>query len=120
MAREAQLRREDRESRAVKPKEPIIEGESLRRALKRLSDQRVQDTLIAEAGAAAPLIEKFREAKAEQNVASLSRLLAVDTGHIKAIVKPLVELGFLEELTDSYKVPSLYRDGLAITQGKAY
>jgi len=39
---------------------------------------------------------------------------------VKAIVKPLVEIGFLEELKDSYKIPMLYRDGLDVTQGKAF
>lgn len=29
-------------------------------------------------------------------------------------------MGFLEEIGDSFKVPMLYRDGLNITQGKAF
>lgn len=31
-----------------------------------------------------------------------------------------MELGFLEKVGNTYKVPILYREGLAITQGKAF
>jgi hypothetical protein len=120
MARDAQVRKEGREPRQVEPGTPVIEGDSLRRALSSLSEMRVQDTLLAEAGAAAPIVEKFREGKAEHNEESLARLLGVQGSQVKAIIKPLVELGFIEELKDTYKVPMLYRDGLAITQGKAF
>jgi hypothetical protein len=120
MARETQLRGEDREPRQVLDGAAIIEGESLRRALTRLSDTRVQDTLLAEAGAAAPLIERFREGKAEHNEGSLAKLFGLEAGQVKANIKLLIEIGFLEELTDSYKIPMLYRDGLNVTQGKAF
>ncbi len=36
------------------------------------------------------------------------------------VTKALAELGFLEKLGDTYKIPSLYRDGLNVTQGKAF
>lgn len=120
MAREAQLRREERDGRVLSPAASIIESDSIRRAFSRLSDQRVQDTLLAEAGAAVPIIEKFREGKAEHNDGSIAKLLGVDTATVKSAVRPLVELGFLEELSDAYKIPMLYREGLAITQGKAF
>jgi hypothetical protein len=32
----------------------------------------------------------------------------------------LVAAGFLEVIKDSFKVPSLYREGMKITQGKAF
>ena len=38
----------------------------------------------------------------------------------EALAKSLIEIGFLEEAGNSYKVPLLYRDGLGITQGKAF
>jgi len=120
MAREAQMRREDRDPRLVAQGSAVIEGDSLRRALTRLSETRVQDTLLAEAGDAAPLVEKFREGKAEHNESSLAKLFNVDSSKVKPLIKPLIELGFLEELSDTFKVPMLYRDGLAITQGKAF
>lgn len=39
---------------------------------------------------------------------------------VRAKIRPLVDIGFLEEFMDSYKIPSLYREGLQITQGKAF
>lgn len=119
-AREAQLRREERESRCYEPGLPVIEQDSLRRALKRLSVERVEDTLLAEAGADAPLIERFRGGKAEHNTASLGLLLGLSESEVSGAIKPLLELGFLEQAGESFKVPILYREGLAITQGKAF
>jgi hypothetical protein len=36
------------------------------------------------------------------------------------MAKPLIELGFLEEVAGNFKIPMLYRGGLEITQGKAF
>ena len=60
-ARDAQLRREDREPRQFDPKQPIIEAESLRRALAQLSETRVSDTLLAEAKTKPPKLRSFVE-----------------------------------------------------------
>jgi len=119
-SKEAQIRSEDRNPRAYDPGLAIIEPESIRRALRGLSDQRVQDTLLAEAADLAPIIERFRDGKAEHNSSSLATLLQVPEGGLRNTIKPLLEMGFLEETGNSYKVPMLYRDGLAITQGKAF
>lgn len=119
MAQQAQLRREDRESRPLTADNPIIEPDNLRRALTQLSNQRVQDTLMAEAGNSADVIRRFRDGKAEHNYESLGEILELKNGALRSAVKPLVEIGFLEEVSDTFKVPSLYRDGLGITQGKA-
>jgi hypothetical protein len=122
MAQQAQLRREERErdSRAYGPGAAIIEGDALRRALAQLSQQRVQDTLLAEAGIYAPLIERFRDGKAEHNTESLAYLLERDPSGIRSTIQPLMDIGFLEDIKDTYKVPTLYREGLHITQGKAF
>ncbi len=119
-AREIQLRAEDRTPRPFGPGVSLMEPASIRRALQRLSESRVQDTLLAEAPELAPLIERFRDGKAEHNVDSLSSLLKMDPTQIRAAIKPLLELGFMEEIGDIFKIPMLYRDGLGITQGKAY
>jgi hypothetical protein len=119
-AREAQLRREERESRTFENGVPLIEQDSLRRALVRLSAERVEDTLLAEAGTDAPLIERFRDGKAEHNTGSMATLLGVGESEIGAAIRTLLELGFLEQTGETYKVPMLYRDGLNITQGKAF
>lgn len=119
-AREAQLRAEDRTAREYSLDAPMIEPDAIRRAQRGLSDQRVQDTLLAEAADFAPMIEKFRDGKAEHDVSSIAQLLSVSTGSVRTAIKPLLEMGFLEEVGDSFKVPMLYRDGLQITQGKAF
>jgi hypothetical protein len=122
MAQQAQLRREEREpdSREYHPAVALIEGDALRRALAQLSQQRVQDTLLAEAGVYAPLIDRFRDGKAEHNTDSLSYLLELDQNTVRSTIKPLLDIGFLEDIKDTYKVPTLYREGLNITQGKAF
>ena len=119
-ARQAQLRSEDRSPREQSPELPIIEGDAIRRAQRALSERRVQDTLFAEASDLAPTIEKFRDGKAEHSVKSLSELLGLPEQSVRAAIKPLLEIGFLEEVGSSFKVPMLYRDGLNITQGKAF
>ena len=119
-AREAQLRREDRESRDFVAGQNLIEPDSIRRALSRLSEERVADTLLAEAGELSGVIEKFRDGKAEHNEESIAKQLGISKAEVQAAVKPLVELGVLETVGDSYKIPMLYRDGLGITQGKAF
>jgi hypothetical protein len=121
-AQEAQQRQERRqgEDHEYAEDETVISGDSLKRGLEALSSERVQDTLLAEAGDYASLVERFRDGKAEHNAASLAATLeAVEDGAIAA-AKPLIDLGFLEQTGETFKVPMLYRDGLNITQGKAF
>jgi hypothetical protein len=119
-AKEAQIRSEERTAREYSAGIAIIEADAIRRAQRALSEQRVQDTLLAEASEFAPTIERFRDGKAEHNEASLSTLLGVAEENVRNAVKPLLEMGFLEEVGGSFKVPMLFRDGLEITQGKAF
>lgn len=119
-ARAAQLRREEREPRTLQLDKPLLEAESVRQALSQLSEQRVEDTLIAEAGQAAPLIEAFRGSKSEHNRESIRTTLDVDETQLDESIKLLCEFGFFEKLSRSYKIPMLYRDGLGVTQGKAF
>lgn len=117
-AQDSQLREEDRVHRGYEPGAALIGGEALKRGLDTLSETRVEDTLLAEAGAeAAELIERFRDGKAEHNTVSLRGLLG-DTYATE--VKTLEQLGFLEPVGSNWKVPMLYRFGLKITQGRAY
>lgn len=121
MARDEQLKSEGRMPRKFEDGGPIIASEAIRKALSKLSAQRVEDTLIAEAGSeAAALIQKCRGAKAEQNRESLSRIFRLDGDDLGAAIRQLVEIGFLEEVKSTWKVPMLYREGLEITQGKAF
>ena len=121
MARDEQLKVEARAARSFSPNEPLIEADAIRKALQKLSTQRVEDTLLAEAGAdIASLIQKFRRAKAEQNVESLAGILGLQDRNLQDAIRQLMEIGFLEKVKTSWKVPMLYRDGLEVTQGKAF
>ena len=115
-SKEAHLRIEERTPRRVQPSEPVLTSDSLKRGLNALSAERVQDTLLAEAGDYAHLVERFRNGKAEFDNASLKRILVED---FDESLKLLRTIGFLEASGPNYKVPMLYRAGLSITQGKA-
>lgn len=118
-AQEAQLRRENRsESDYERP--PLIHPDSIRRGLAALSTERVNDTLLAEAGPHAALIERFRGGKAEHSEESVAKTLNLSVEDAREAIKVLREIGFLEQVGATYKVPMLYREGLGITQGKAF
>jgi hypothetical protein len=121
-AQEAQLRKEAREATEFEPGSDggVIRSDAIKRGLAALSSERVEDTLLAEAGNYAPLIERFRDGRAEHNDESLSTALGVPLDDVRSTIKPLLELGFLEQTGTTYKVPMLYRGGLSITQGKAF
>lgn len=119
-AQDAQLRQEQRESTEFVTGHPLIRSDALKRGLAALSKERVEDTLLAEAGEHAAKIERFRGGKTEHNEESLATTLAVDPGEARQASRILIELGFLEQVGDSLKVPMLYRDGLDMTQGKAF
>lgn len=121
MARDDQPKAEGRSPRPFAADQPLITSDSIKKALEKLSAQRVEDTLLAEAGAeTAALVQKFRRAKAEQNFDSLAGVLQLEGDDLKGAIQQLKEIGFLEEVRTSWKVPMLYRDGLEITQGKAF
>lgn len=118
---EEQIRADSRTSRVINSAGRLVISESLRNALSRLSDQRVQDTLLAEVGPEiAGYINKFSTEKAEHNTETLSKILELDGDKLQFAIKQLMETGFLEEIKDTWKIPMLYRDGLGITQGKAF
>ncbi|MFL0672014.1 MAG: P-loop ATPase, Sll1717 family [Erythrobacter sp.] len=119
MARDAQLRKEDREPRVIGEADDVIEPDAFRRALTKLSETRVTDTLLAEAKHQAPLIERFRNGKAEHTRVTIAKLLGIEEADVEAELKPLIALGFVGESGGAYKIPMLYRAGLQITQGKA-
>jgi hypothetical protein len=118
-AQDAQVRREAREDHEYDG-QPLIGADALKRGLEALSNERVEDTLLAEAGDLAPLVERFRGGKAEHNLETLAMTLAKTEPEAKDLVKPLAEIGFIEPVGSNFKVPMLYRSGLAITQGAAF
>jgi hypothetical protein len=121
LAGEEQKRAESRAPTTLTHGQPFIAPESLRNAHVRLSTQRVEDTLLAESAAdTAGLIERFRKSKSEHNLETLGATLGLGGDELNAAIRQLIEIGFLEELRSSWKVPMLYRDGLEIRQGKAF
>jgi hypothetical protein len=120
MAQQSQTRAEARAPRAFAGDMPLIEADSVRAAQSRLSATRVEDTLLAEAGDLAALIDRFRSSKAEHNETTLRDTLRLPDAEMWPAIRQLVEIGFLEEFKASWKIPMLYRDGLDITQGKAF
>lgn len=121
-AQEGQSRKEDREPRDFTPGDELIESEAIKGALTRLSNQRVEDTLLAESGEYRNIIEKFRDGQAEHNLESLERTLELGAPETRATLRVLLDMGFLERIrqSETYKIPMLYRDGLNITQGRAF
>lgn len=121
LACEEQIRAETRTPEPFHIDAPLISPDSLRAAHERLSAQRVEDTLFAESATdTARLIEMFRNSKSEHNVETLASTLDLDGEPLQAAIRQLVEVGFLESLRESWKVPMLYRDGLGVRQGKAF
>jgi hypothetical protein len=120
-AREAQIRAESRSPTQFKNEEPLIAAQAVRSAHERLSEQRVQDTLLAESAKdTARMIERFRKSKSEHNLDTLASTLGLAGEQLNGAVRQLVEVGFLEPVGESWKVPMLYRDGLEVRQGKAF
>lgn len=119
-ARDSQLRREQRSERDLDPaRGPYIEADAVKRAIVQLSEQRVQDTLLAEVGDLAGVIQNFRDGKSEHSPETLREAIGHVADYDKT-VKALVDVGFLEEFGLNFKIPMLYRDGLRIKQGKAF
>jgi hypothetical protein len=126
-AQEEQLRREDREAHEFVPGQPLFEPEAIKDAQSRLSQERVNDTLLAESGQLRPFIEHFRGGKAEHTFESIRDtmgLTGVPDGDAatRGLTRELMDMGFLERIrkSETYKIPMLYRDGLDITRGKAF
>ncbi len=118
-AKSVQIRREERSSREYSNGVSLLEADSIRRALDSLSDQRVQDTLLAENEHIAQFIEIFRNGKAEYGLDNLKKLLGQNDEDFNKTIQELKAVGFLETVGENYKIPMLYRGGLNITQGKA-
>ena len=66
------------------------------------------------------LLDEFRVGKAEHNEPSVAEVLGQDGEDLRRSIDFLKEIGFLESSGSSLKIPILYRDGLGITQGKAF
>lgn len=121
LAQEEQLRREQRSPRKYGSDVPMIEVDSLKKAIVRLSQRRIEDTLLAEYGGDVQrAILAFKNGKSDHNIGSLCRLFGFDESLALVTAEVLNEIGFLEQEGDTYRVPDLYLPGLNITHGKAF
>jgi hypothetical protein len=117
LAIEEQTRVESRAPREYRADIPLIEFDSLRRALLRLSKRRVEDTLLAEAtNDVAVLIEGFRGRKAEQSSDTIAEVFGVLPSQAKEFAEVLINIGFFERRDENYRVPALYRYGLEMKE----
>ena len=64
--------------------------------------------------------DQFRGGKAEHNKETLAEQLGLLAPDLDEVIDALTTAGFLERTGASWKVPMLYREGLEITQGKAF
>lgn len=120
LSKETQIAKEQRDRQGGKRRKALIEPDSLKIGLERLSVKRVTDTLRAEMGAASQYLDKFKGAKAEHNKKSIGELLGKKGGELEKAIGELKASGFISVSGDNIKIPMLYRDGLEITQGKAF
>src|SRR5262249_40383539 len=113
LAIEEQMRGESRAPRDYRAEIPIVEFDSLTRALMRLSKTRVEDTLLAEATKdVAVLIEGFRGRKTEHSDVTIAEIFGVLPSQAKEFAEVLINIAFFERRDERYKVPALYRYGL--------
>lgn len=119
-AKEAQIRKEERETKRKERPGPLLEPEALKDALASLSEMRVNDTLFAESGDVARYIKRFKRGKAEHNRSSIGQLVRKKGPELDGIINSLKDVGFVQEVGASLKIPMLYRSGLEITQGRGF
>ena len=93
----------------------------MRSAFARLSQRRIEDTLMAEYGPdVQKIIKAFRNSKSDQSEDSLCTLFGVEPTFARDIATVLIEIGFFEQIGDIFRIPILYREGLNISKGRAY
>ena len=120
-AQEFQIKKDRNSSRELAPNVPIIEGDSIKKAAVKLSNQRFSDTLMAEYGDDVKIaIKAFENGKAEYTEDNLTALFSFsDPVQTRLVARILCDVGFLEQSGETYRVPLLYRPALNITKGKA-
>jgi hypothetical protein len=92
-------------------------------AMREVSRVRVEQTIYAEYPEVKPWVAAIEGEKTEQSIESLAELWGVKKEEAVARAQRLVDIGFFEGLgkkdSPRFKVPFLYRNYLALLQGKA-
>ena len=114
-----QLKRDKRDASSQGRGLPILESVSFKEAFSVLSEDRVQDTLYAEASHLRGVIESFRGGKAEHDDATLAKIINRTGESLEQTKNDLKKIGFLEPVGAKYKIPFVYRSYLEIKQGKS-
>lgn len=98
--------------------EPYLIGpNAIKNAWSIVSKDKLEVQLYAEYPHLKSYMLKFASGKAEHNATTLEKLLG---SKWKEIVDELINIGFIERLSNSWKIPFIYRAALGITQGKAF
>jgi hypothetical protein len=114
-----QIKRDSRKVRDVKSLAFIVEEDSLIEAAKKLSEQRLDDTLFAESPQETQAIKLFHGSGAVHNKKSISEVMNCSFQKVDGQIERLVFMGFLQERGSYYSIPYLYRAGLDIVDGYA-
>lgn len=102
----------------IKDEEDYLIGPTaIKSAWSAVSKDKLETQLFAEYPSLKPHILKFKDGKAEHNSDSLSQVLGQDW---RVILEELKRVGFIEEISSTWKIPFIYREGLNISQGKAF
>jgi hypothetical protein len=119
-AQDFQLKKDRNTNREFGPNSALIESDSLKKAAVKLSNQRLTDTLMAEYGNDVKVaIKAFENSKAEHTEETLATLFGFSDPHqTRLVARILCDVGFLEKIDETYRVPFLYRPALNITKGK--
>ena len=103
--------------------EQLFDRSCFKEAMFEVSRVRVEQTIYAEYPEVKPWVEEIEGEKTEQSAESLAHLWDISIDEAATRAQRLVEIGFFEELgkkgSRRFKVPFLYRNYLALLQGKA-
>lgn len=94
----------------------LISSSAVRLAFAETSKEKLETQLYAEYPKYRKWIESFKDQKAEHTETTLSNILGRNW---KSRTEKLKEIGFLEEKSNTWKIPFIYREGLNISQGTA-
>lgn len=95
----------------------LIGPSSLKSAWNHVSREKLETQLYAEYPKLMDNIKVFKGGKAEHNETTLKQLLGEKW---EQVVEELEFVGFIERLSQTWKIPFIYREGLQVSQGKAF
>jgi hypothetical protein len=120
--RERQIRRLE-QGHSPPPDENLFDRAVFKEALGDVSEARLKKTLFSEFPDVKPYVEKLRDQKAEQRVATLAPIWGISVEAAREVADRLAALGFFTRSgphdNPSYWAPFLYRPAAGLVQGAA-